>query len=213
MRSLILLFLAVLVTVPTVLAQDSVKVVALFNNKALLVINGQQKLMSKNETVDGVTLLSSSSRGAEIRFSDGQQQVLKLNQSISHGFRKTNNKKLTLYANNYGMFMLAGKINGQPTRFLLDTGATYIAMSQTEADKLGLAYESAPRNMIQTASEVVPVWNIKLDRVKVGDISVPNVDAVVLEGDQPNQVLLGMSFLQHVKLQRNGAAMILEKKY
>lgn len=195
------------------MAQDSVKVTALFNDKALMIINGTQTLMSKGETLDGVTLLSSSSRSALVQFPDGAQKALKINQAISHGFRKADNKKMTIYANSYGMFTLSGTINGKPTDFLLDTGATYIAISQNEADQLGLAYEAAPRNRIQTASEVVPVWNIKLDRVTVGDISVPNVEAVILEGAHPASVLLGMSFLQHVKLQRNGAAMILEKKY
>ena len=60
---------------------------------------------------------------------------------------------------------------------------------------------------------LVPVWNIMLDNVKVGGITVPQVEAVVLNGDQPRTVLLGMSFLKHLKLQRNGSAMVLEQKY
>lgn len=192
---------------------EAVKVIALFNNKALIMVDGEQKLLQKGEVFNGVTLLSSSSRGAVIRFSDGQQKTLNLNQSISHGFKKPDKSKITIYANDYGMFLLKGEINGRPTNFLLDTGATYIAMSSAEADRLGLAYESATRSRINTASEVVPVWNIKLDRVEVGGISVSNVDAVVLEGEKPRNALLGMSFLQHLKLKRNGAAMTLEQKY
>ena len=106
-----------------------------------------------------------------------------------------------------------GKINGKPTHFLLDTGATYIAMSEAEADRMGLVYENSRKSLIQTASTVVPVWNILLDNVRVGDITVSQVEAVILQGSQPQPALLGMSFLQHVKLERNGASMILQQKY
>jgi len=196
-----------------VMADASVKVLALFSGKALMQINGEQKFMKQGETFKDVTLVSSSGRGAVVRIKQGKPFTLGINQSISHGFKKADNKKLTIYADRAGMFQLNGKINGNPTRFLLDTGATYIALSQTTADQLGIGYETSQQGLIQTASEVVPVWNIKLDSVKVGAISVPQVDAVVLQGDRPRTVLLGMSFLQHVKLQRNGAAMVLEKKY
>lgn len=191
----------------------SVKVIALFTDKALLLVNGERKLMKKGETLQGVTLLSSSGRGAVVRLDQGQEIHLNINQKIQHAYRKADNKKLTIYADKAGMFTLTGKINGKATKFLLDTGATYIALSETEADRLGIPYETAQKANIQTASEVVPAWNIKLDSVKVGHIRVPQVDAVVLRGDYPRLVLLGMSFLQHLKLQRNGASMVLEQKY
>jgi aspartyl protease family protein len=198
---------------PVIAQQHSVKVVALFNNKALLIVNGEQKLVRKGETFNGIKLLSSTSRGALIAFLDGQQKMLNINQSINHGFTKPDKSKVTVYANKAGMFMIQGQINGYSTNFLLDTGATTVAISQTEADRLGLPYEASSRNYVSTASEVVPVWNIKLDHVTVGDISIANVDAVVLEGSQPHTPLLGMSFLQHLKLKRNGSVMTLEQKY
>jgi aspartyl protease family protein len=190
-----------------------VKVIALFNNKALLMVNGEQKIVRKGESFNGIKLISSSSRGALVAFSDGQQKLLNINQSISHGFTVPDKSKVTVYANHSGMFMIQGRINGHKTQFLLDTGATSVAISQTEADRLGLPYESSQRKYVSTASEVVPVWNIMLDHVTVGDIRVANVDAVVLEGSQPRTPLLGMSFLQHLKLKRNGSVMTLEQKY
>ncbi len=214
MKTLIWISLFItLVLSPTMAQQDSVKIIALFNNKALLMVNGNQKIVKKGETFNGVKLKSSSSRGALVRFSDGQEKMLNINQSISHGFVAPDKSKVKVYANKSGMFMIQGKINGRSTQFLLDTGATSVALSQNEADRLGLAYESSQRKYVSTASEVVPVWNIKLDHVTVGDISVANVDAVVLEGSQPRNPLLGMSFLQHLKLNRNGTVMTLEQKY
>lgn len=208
-----ILLLVLVVPGPVRAQQDSVKVIALFNGKALLLVNGEQKIVRKGETFNGIELVSSTSRGALIGFSDGQQKMLNINQSISHGFAKPDTSKVTVYANQSGMFLIQGKINGRSTQFLLDTGATSVAISQTEADRLGLAYESSQRKYVSTASEVVPVWNIKLDQITVGDISLANVDAVILEGSLPNTPLLGMSFLQHLKLNRNGSVMTLEQKY
>lgn len=206
--------IALLIFYTPLQAEDiAVRVLALFSGKAYLHVNGEQKILKQGESLHGVELISASGRGAVVRLQDGKELKLGLNQSIQHGFKKAENNKLTIYADRMGMFSLSGKINGQPTAFLLDTGATYIALSEIEADSLGIPYESGRKSIVQTASEVVPVWNIKLDNVKVGDISVSQVDAVVLKGNNPQTALLGMSFLKHIKLQRNGAAMVLEQKY
>lgn len=178
-----------------------------------MLINGERKIMSKGERVQGVTLVSSSGRGAIVKLADGTRKELSLNQSISSAFKKTDRNKHTIYADRAGMFRLNGEINGKNTRFLLDTGATYIALSEVEADRMGLIYENGRKSLIQTASTVVPVWNILLDSVTVGDISVSQVEAVVLQGNQPQPALLGMSFLQHVKLERDGVSMVLRQKY
>ena len=191
----------------------SVKVIVLFSNKAMLEINGQNIIMQKGDVEQGVTLISANGRGAVVRFENGSEQTLGLNQSILQAYKKPQNKTIMVYSDSGGMFVLAGKINGRQTEFLLDTGASSIALSSDEADKLGLVYKSGRKGAVQTASEVVPVWHVKLDKVEVGGISVPSVDAVVLKGSSPQPVLLGMSFLKHLKLQRNGAAMIIEQKY
>ncbi len=202
-----------MISLPVLSQVDSVKVVALFSNKAMLELNGKNIIINKGQEIQGLTLLSANGRGAVIRFKDGTEKKLNVNQSIQQGYKKPDNNKLTVYSNRHGMFQLAGKINGRTTRFLLDTGATFIAISSNEADKLRLSYRSARKGVVQTASELVPVWHIKLDNVKVGDISVSNVDAVVLKGESPAPILLGMSFLKHLKLQRNGAAMLIEQKF
>jgi aspartyl protease family protein len=193
--------------------QDTIKVIGLFSDKALVQINGNQHLIKKNQTIDGITLLSASGRGARIRFADGIEKTLNLNQSIGHGFKKRDNKKLVLYTTRNGMYELAGKINGQPSKFLLDTGATFVAMSRPQADQLGLAYETGLQTRVKTANALVGAWYIKLDQVSVGGIRVSNVDAVVIDTEQSGSILLGMSFLKHLKMERDGAAMVLEQKY
>lgn len=214
MRYIYLLFCLLLLSLNSFAATGpSVKVLGLFTDKALMLVNGERKLLKKGETLHGITLISASGRGAVVRFKDGAQKKLTLNQSISHAFKKPTIGKHTIYADRSGMFRLDGEINGTGTRFLLDTGATFIAMSEVEADRIGLVYENAKQSLIQTANTVVPVWNVMLDNVRVGDISVSQVQAVILQGNQPQPALLGMSFLQHVKLERNGASMVLQQKY
>lgn len=194
-------------------AQPTVKVMALFSNKAMLQINGENHILKKGQRIKGVTLISANGRQAQVRFDNGLEKPLGLNQSIQQGYKKPNNKKLTLYANKSGMFNLTGKINGQRAQFLVDTGATLVAISSVEAEKLNLSYINAPKGRVKTANEIVPVWNITLDSVTVGKINVPQVKAVVLEGNLPSPILLGMSFLEHLKMQRNGSAMVLEQKF
>lgn len=213
MKRVFISFLLLMISSAGLAETASVKVIALFSNKAMLMINGKNIIMKNGDVVQGVTLVSASGRGAVVRFESGVEKKLGINQSIQQAYKKPENNKLTVYSNKQGMFQMPGKINGRPTQFLLDTGATYIALSSVEADKLRLSYKSARKAAVQTASEVVPVWHIKLDNVKVGGISVANVDAVVLEGASPKTTLLGMSFLKHLKLKRNGAAMLIEQKY
>jgi aspartyl protease family protein len=213
MLRLFVLCVFLLHTMAAMAQQPSVKVLGLFNNKALLLIDGERKLLTKGDSFRDVTLVSATGRGAVVRYKQGGEHKLSLNQSIQHGFRPASKSKLTLYANKTGMFQMSGRINGKPTSFLLDTGATYVALSEYEADRLGILYENGRKSLIQTASHVVPAWNIQLDRVKVGDISVSHVEAVVLQGNSPQPALLGMSFLKHVKLERNGASMVLEQRY
>ncbi len=191
----------------------SIRVLALFSNKAMLAINDSRHIIKKGEVVDGIKLISANGRSAVIEFKNGDRRKLTPNQSIHSVYKKAQRKKLTLYSNQQGMFKLNGKINGKSTRFLLDTGATFIALSADEADSLNLDYESGRRGMVETANDVVPVWQITLESVKVGTISVPKVKAVVLPGDNPRTALLGMSFLKHLKMKRDGAAMIIEQKY
>ena len=112
------------------------------------------------------------------------------------------------------MFSTIGSINGYPVRFLVDTGATMVAMNGSQARRLGLDFEmEGELQWVTTASGLEKAYRITLDRVKVGDIELTNVDSAVLGGDFPTQVLLGMSFLGRLEMQRAGNLLELRKKY
>ena len=209
-----LICLALLTTylfTPVVYAAN-VKVIGLFTNKALLLIDSQQKLLSQGETFQGVTLISASGRAAVISV-DGETRKLGLNQRIQGNFKKPDRSISKIYADFQGMYYIAGRINGHPIRFLVDTGATYVTMSGAHATNIGIDYRRGRQSFANTAAATVPVWEITLDSVSVGGIKVPNVKATVIEGSQPYAALLGNSFLKYTQLTRIGNVMEIQQKF
>jgi aspartyl protease family protein len=111
-----------------------------------------------------------------------------------------------------GHYTTPGTINGQATSFLIDTGATSVAMSQAEADKLGLRYINGKHIVTQTANGTVPAYLIELSSIRIGDIEVRNVSAIVIPAQMPH-VLLGNSFLNRFQLRRENDVMTLELRH
>ena len=190
----------------------SVKVIALFSNKAMLKIEGEQKILKVGESLKGVKLVAANGRYAEVEINNSVKR-LTLNQSIQSNFKKPEISQVRIYPDQQGMYFIKGKINQSPVNFLVDTGATYVTMSALLAKKLKIDYRKGIQSYAQTASAVVPVWQVKLDSVTVGDITIRSVDASIIENTQLSAVLLGNSFLKHTKLQRSGVSLNLEKKF
>ncbi len=122
-------------------------------------------------------------------------------------------KEILLTANNYGHFLAAAEINGQEVDFMTDTGATYVALSYETAQKLGLA----PQNMrftgrSTTANGVARVASTEIEAIRIGDITVKNVQAVVAEPGRLTQNLLGMSFISQLSgFELNGATLTMRE--
>ena len=208
-------FLAAILILSTgfALASDAeVRVIALFQDKALLQVGDKQKIVKKGETFEGVLLESASGRGAVVVV-DGKRLKLGLNQSIAGNFKKPDRSSMKIYPDSLGMYYVKGAINGQPTRFLVDTGATFVTMSGRKARSLKIDYLRGIRSTAQTAAAIVPVFQIKLESVSIGGIRLPNVDATVIDGDQPVDVLLGNSFLQHTRMQKAGSVLEIRQRF
>lgn len=108
-------------------------------------------------------------------------------------------RKVTLNANSYGHFQAQVEINGRQVEFMTDTGATYVALSYETAQKIGVA----PQNLrftgrSTTANGVARVASVVLDTVRIGDITVKDVQAVIAEPGRMSQNLLGMSFISRL---------------
>ena len=212
-QSFVALLLALNLGASTALAADpAVTVIALFADKALLQVGEQQKIVKKGETFEGVLLESASGRGAVVVI-DGKRQKLGLNQSIAGNFKKRDRTRIKIYPDSLGMYYVKGKINGVATRFLVDTGATFVTLSGNHANRLKIDYRKGKYSSAQTASAVVPVWQIRLASVSIGGIELKNVEATVIAGEQPFDVLLGNSFLRHTRIQQAGAVLEIEKRY
>lgn len=193
----------------------NVSVVGLFGGKAIVTINGgTQKLLKVGEkTPEGVKLISADSNQAVLEI-DGKQQILGLGQGVSTGGVQDSGDQasVTLTADAQGHFIVTGSINGNPTRFLVDTGASSISMGSAEAKRLGISYLNGRKVLSSTANGVVQVYRVSLNNVKVGDISLNGVEGAVHESAMP-VVLLGMSFLNRVNMKREGNQMVLTRRF
>jgi aspartyl protease family protein len=116
-------------------------------------------------------------------------------------------------ADERGHFFADGQVNGVPIRFAVDTGATFISLPAGEARRLGLDYRKGQPAAMETANGIAMAYRIKLDTVRVGEVTVNNVDAVVMEGDKLPVALLGMSFLNRMDIRREGAILTLTKRF
>jgi aspartyl protease family protein len=188
-------------------------VLGLFKNKAIVKIDGKQRILKKGlKSPEGVTLMFADSDIAILNI-DGKEQEFKLGRHVSTSFKRKVQAEAKILPVN-GMYLSAGFINGHPVDFLVDTGATWIAMNSNIARSLGINFRYiGKRSMASTANGMVPVYQIKLNKVKVGEIELTNVDAAVIEGDSPTKVLLGNSFLNRVEMLRQGQVMLLRQKF
>lgn len=107
-----------------------------------------------------------------------------------------------------GHYEAEGQINGQAVTFLVDTGATDVALPESKARALGL--EFGPRVTVMTAAGPAKAWVTRLDEVTVGGLRRRNVRASITDGEF-NGILLGMSFLKHYNLQQQDGRLVIKE--
>ena len=212
---LIIIFFSTLLNVQLSFAIDKIVINGLFKNKAIVTIDGKQRVLKKGKvSPEGALLVESNSKEAIIEV-NGQQQTYTLGSHIGGNFAPpTEGKKLILAPDSGGMYNVSGTINGSHVSFVVDTGATLVSMNSNVAKKLGIDYKLTGREgQSYTASGKSKIYIINLKKVKVGDIELHNVKGAVHEGNFPVITLLGMSFLGKLDMKREGRIMELQKKY
>ena len=197
---------------PAVEAVD-VGLAGLFPGKALLTINGSAPRIVPVgvKTDEGVKVLSIDGGAATLEV-DGKKRILGVGQNVTAQPTTSGNATVVLKADASGHFLATGSINGTTVRFLVDTGASMVSMGAGDARRIGIDPSKGQVGYTQTANGVTQVSRIKLNTVKIGDVVLNNVDATVHQHDLPI-VLLGMSFLNRMEMQRNGDTMTLKKNY
>lgn len=211
---LLMALLTIHASTPAIASNLDIQVKGLFSHSAILTIDGQQRLLRQGAvSPEGVKLISASSRTAIISV-NGQQQTLNLSGQIRSKYAKAPRHQVTIPLNPYGQYLTHGLINGQGAELLVDTGASVVAMSESQANQLGIEYATKGiPGFVETASAKVSSYQVTLDRIDIGGLKAYNVQAVVLQGELPSKILLGMSYLRNVELnEKQGMLNLLEKR-
>ncbi|MCB2017103.1 MAG: retroviral-like aspartic protease family protein [Hydrogenophaga sp.] len=185
------------------------------DNRALVVIDSTlPRFLSVGQTHLGVTLLGIEGDSATLEV-NGQKQVLRVGAapvSVGRSASGDGGQRIVLTADPSGHFLPNGQINGKSVKFLVDTGATTVALGASEARRINLKYEDGRRIRMSTANGVSSGYLIRLNSVRVGDVVAYDVEAVVSPQSMPF-VLLGNSFLNRFHLQKTNDQLTLEKRY
>jgi aspartyl protease family protein len=194
-------------------AAADVALVGVIGDKAavLALDGGDPKTVKVGQTWNGITVLSVEKDRATVEF-EGRKRVLLHGQHYRSAAPSSDRAQVTLAAGPGGHFVGEGAVNGNPIRFLVDTGATAIALPASQASRLGIDYRKGQRGISSTANGQVEVYAVSLDTVRLGDIELRSVEAVVFEQGL-DTALLGMSFLNRVEMRREGSTMTLIRRF
>jgi aspartyl protease family protein len=195
-------------------AAAEVALIGVIGDKAavLALDGGDPKTVKVGQTWSGITVLTVEKDRASVQI-DGKKRVLERGQHYRSTETAESRRKVMLAADTRGHFYVEGAINRVPVRFLVDTGATMVSLPQRDADRLGIDYRNGRRASTRTANGAATVYVVKLDAIRIGDIELHGIDALVHEGAGLDQALLGMSFLNRVVMQRDGAMMTLMQRF
>lgn len=198
-------------------AAGQVVLSGILGGRALLLVGASApKAVAPGETVQGVRLISLDKDSALLE-QDGQRFTLRLGESPvqvktgTGGPRPANGRRITLTSDSAGHFKSQGSINGQLMQFVVDTGATVVSIGRADAERMGLSFLGGQPVQMQTANGTTQGWRIQLQSVRVGDVEVFDVEAVVTPTAMP-MVLLGNSFLNRFQMHRVSDQMVLEKR-
>ncbi len=207
--------IAVMACVAAVAHAQSVTLTGTIGNRAILIVGGgAPRTLAPGESLQGVRLVSVQDEQAVVE-TGGKRLTLRMGAPVSVGATGSGGgggSRIVLTADSRGHFVTAGGINGRPVTFMLDTGATSVGMSMADAQRIGLDHTRGQPVTMNTANGTVPGWRVKLDSVKVGDVTVYDVDAIVSPQPMP-YVLLGNSFINRFSMRRDAEQMVLERRY
>jgi aspartyl protease family protein len=190
-----------------------VALIGVIGDKAavLAVDGGNPKTVKVGQKWNGIAVISVEKEQATVEI-DGKRRVLARGQHYRGSAAPASRETVTLAADGQGHFFAEGAVNGIALRFMVDTGASVVALSPADAETIGIDWRKAPRMVMQTANGNTLAYLVKLDRLKLGAIQLSNVDAVVTEQGM-DVALLGMSFLNRVEMRRDGQTMTLIRRF
>ncbi len=190
-----------------------VGVVGLFPGKAVLVINGgAPRTLPVGASAEGVKVLSVDHDSATVLVNGKRERLSIGQQTFATADGASGEQTTSLTADARGHFMTTGSVNGATMRFMVDTGATAVALGLSDARRANIRIDKSKMIMVQTANGLTGAWRVTLDSVRVGNVMLSGVEGIVHQQDLPI-VLLGMSFLNRMEMKRDGQTMTLRKRY
>lgn len=194
------------------------RIVALSKNKAVIVdgVANQRILNVGDSTKSGLKLVSANSSIAIFKDPNGKLVSLGINDEIIVLPKKANtldddSEIIELTKNNE--YLTTVNINGKDVSAVIDTGANFVALNSNMANQLGIPYtnNSTKINASTASDRSVDGYQITLNKIKLGKIELSNIEAIVLEGNNPEVVLIGMSFLKNLELKHLGNRLEIKK--
>lgn len=194
----------------------TVNVVGLFPGKALVSIDGAapRTLVPGQKTTEGVSLIAVAGDSATFEIG-GRRHQLRMGEAYSAAPTAAGaaGDGLVLGPDSGGHYATVGAINGRAVRFFVDTGASLVWMSADVARRLGIDYLGGRPLDVSTAGGMRTAHAVRLASVRVGNITLTDVEGAVGEGPGTGEtVLLGMSFLGRVALTREGDRLRLARR-
>jgi aspartyl protease family protein len=217
LRNLSLTALFFLLATGVALAAD-ISVMALTSGKAVVSINGgKTRAMTVGQVVEGVKLVSATSESATFEVAGKRQTLVPGQSGVYAGGAPSGDRgggSAIFTADSRGHFIVNGQVNDINLRFMVDTGASMIALTKEDASRVGVNHLEGTRRRVQTANGLMLVYQVKLAKVRVGDITLTNVEAVVVAEEGKLAVsLLGMSFLNRMDMRREGDTLTLIRRF
>lgn len=194
---------------------QSVAMTGSMGSKALLVVNGgAPKALAAGETHQGVKVLSVGAEQVTVEVGGKRQTVALGGAPVSIGGSGggATGTQIVLTAGSGGHFTALGSINGRSIPFLVDTGATSVALSAEDARRLGIDFSKGQRITGSTANGTITAYRVKLNSVRIQDVEVFDVDAAVVPQGMPH-VLLGNSFLSRFQIKQENDKLTLTRRY
>jgi len=184
----------------------------ILGSRAMLMIDGgEPQAVRVGETVGGVRLVSILGDQVVVEIG-GKKRPLRIGQHAVGSVSADGGGRIVLTADGQGHFVTTGTVNGTSVRFLVDTGASMISLGAADARRIGLDFNRGQKGLTNTANGQAVVSRVMLDTVRVGDITLHNVEALIHQTEMP-VALLGMSFLNRMEMQRDGSTMTLKKRF
>ncbi|KRD25575.1 peptidase A2 [Acidovorax sp. Root275] len=204
--------LAALCLAPSWASAQAVALAGMLGSKALLVVDANPpRALGAGDEYKGVKVLAITADEATVEVK-GARRVLRLGEApVSVGARGGSGKRVVLMADSRGHFINSGTINGRVMQYMVDTGASTVAIGRQDAERMGLNYQNGQPVRMNTANGVAQGWRMKLDSVRIGDVEVFGVEAIITPQPMP-YVLLGNSFLTEFQMTRINDQMVLEKR-